>query len=124
MDVRIDASWKARLEGEFAQPYWERLAAFVKEEYAAGQCFPPGKYIFRAFDLTPFEQVKVVILGQDPYHMPGAAMGLCFSIPEGTPPQPSLQISSRNYIVTRAWRARARICPTGPSKACFCSTAC
>ncbi|MEG1053734.1 MAG: uracil-DNA glycosylase, partial [Janthinobacterium sp.] len=91
MDVRIDASWKARLEGEFAQPYWERLAAFVKEEYAAGPCFPPGKTIFRAFDLTPFEQVKVVILGQDPYHTPGAAMGLCFSIPEGTPPQPSLQ---------------------------------
>ena len=91
MDVRIDASWKARLEGEFAAPYWERLAAFVKAEYAAGPCFPPGKYIFRAFDLTPFEQVKVVILGQDPYHTPGAAMGLCFSVPEGHPAQPSLQ---------------------------------
>ena len=91
MDVRIDASWKARLEGEFTQPYWERLAAFVKEEYAAGPCFPPGKAIFRAFDLTPFWQVKVVILGQDPYHTPGAAMGLCFSVPDGHPAQPSLQ---------------------------------
>lgn len=91
MDVRIDASWKARLEEEFVQPYWERLAAFVKAEYAAGPCFPPGKFIFRAFDLTPFEQVKVVILGQDPYHTPGAAMGLCFSIPDGSPVQPSLQ---------------------------------
>jgi len=67
MDVRIEASWKAQLEEEFEQPYWERLTAFVKAEYAAGPCFPPGKAIFRAFDLTPFEQVKVVILGQDPY---------------------------------------------------------
>ncbi|MDO8073724.1 uracil-DNA glycosylase [Janthinobacterium sp. SUN176] len=91
MDVRIDASWKARLEADFAEPYWERLAAFVKAEYAAGPCCPPGKTIFRAFDLTPFEQVKVVILGQDPYHTPGAAMGLCFSVPDGHPAQPSLQ---------------------------------
>ena len=91
MDVRIEASWKALLEEEFAQPYWERLAAFVKAEYAAGPCFPPSKAIFRAFDLTPFEQVKVVILGQDPYHTPGAAMGLCFSVPDGHSPQPSLQ---------------------------------
>jgi uracil-DNA glycosylase len=91
MDVRIEASWKARLQPQFEQPYWDKLAAFVKQEYAAGPCFPPGKAIFRAFDLTPFEQVKIVILGQDPYHTPGAAMGLCFSIPEGNPPQPSLQ---------------------------------
>lgn len=91
MDVRIEASWKAWLEEEFEQPYWQRLTAFVKAEYAAGRCFPPGKAIFRAFDLTPFEQVKVVILGQDPYHTPGAAMGLCFSVPDGHPPQPSLQ---------------------------------
>jgi uracil-DNA glycosylase len=91
MDVRIEASWKAQLEEEFEQPYWERLTAFVKAEYAAGPCFPPGKAIFRAFDLTPFEQVKVVILGQDPYHTPGAAMGLCFSVPDGHPAQPSLQ---------------------------------
>lgn len=91
MSVRIEASWKKQLHAEFEQPYWERLTAFVKEEYAAGPCCPPGKDIFRAFDLTPFDQVKVVILGQDPYHTPGAAMGFCFSVPEGNRPQPSLQ---------------------------------
>lgn len=91
MEVRIEESWKQRLQVEFEQPWWASLAAFVKEEYAAGPCFPPGKDIFRAFDLAPFEQVKVVILGQDPYHTPGAAMGLCFSIPDGTRPQPSLR---------------------------------
>ena len=91
MEVRIDESWKQRLHAEFEQPWWTSLVAFVKEEYAAGPCFPPGKAIFRAFDLAPFEQVKVVILGQDPYHTPGAAMGLCFSIPDGTRAQPSLQ---------------------------------
>lgn len=91
MDVRIQPSWKQRLQAEFEQPWWASLAAFVKQEYAAGPCFPPGKDIFRAFDLAPFDQVKVVILGQDPYHTPGAAMGLCFSIPDGTRPQPSLR---------------------------------
>lgn len=91
MEVRIDESWKQRLHAEFEQPWWASLAAFVKQEYAAGPCFPPGKDIFRAFDLAPFDQVKVVILGQDPYHTPGAAMGLCFSIPDGTRPQPSLR---------------------------------
>lgn len=91
MDVRIEASWKAQLQQQFEQPWWASLAAFVKEEYAAGPCFPAGKNIFRAFDLTPFDKVKVVMLGQDPYHTPGAAMGLCFSIPDGTRPQPSLR---------------------------------
>lgn len=91
MEVRIEESWKQRLQAEFEQPWWASLAAFVKQEYAAGPCFPPGKDIFRAFDLAPFDQVKVVILGQDPYHTPGAAMGLCFSIPDGTRPQPSLR---------------------------------
>jgi len=91
MSVRIEESWKQQLQGEFEQPYWEQLTSFVRAEYAAGQCCPPGKYIFRAFDLTPFAAVKVVILGQDPYHTPGAAMGFCFSVPEGNRPQPSLQ---------------------------------
>ena len=91
MTVRIEPSWKAHLQGEFEQPYWEPLTSFVKAEYAAGPCCPAGKNIFRAFDLTPFEQVKVVMLGQDPYHTPGAAMGLCFSVPNGNRPQPSLQ---------------------------------
>jgi uracil-DNA glycosylase len=89
--VRIEPAWKARLDPEFSKPYWDELSAFVKGEYAAGDCFPPGKHIFRAFDLTPFDKVKVVILGQDPYHTPGAAMGFCFSVPEGNRPQPSLQ---------------------------------
>jgi uracil-DNA glycosylase len=89
--VRIEPSWKARLAPEFVKPYWQELSGFVKGEYAAGHCCPPGKHIFRAFDLTPFEKVKVVILGQDPYHTPGAAMGFCFSVPEGNRPQPSLQ---------------------------------
>jgi uracil-DNA glycosylase len=91
MTVRIEPSWKARLDSEFTAPYWENLTAFVKAEYAAGPCCPPGKNIFRAFDLAPFDDVRVVILGQDPYHTPGAAMGLCFSVPDGNRPQPSLQ---------------------------------
>lgn len=91
MTVRIEPSWKAHLQDQFEQPYWQTLTAFVKDEYAAGPCCPAGKNIFRAFDLTPFDDVKVVILGQDPYHTPGAAMGFCFSVPDGNRPQPSLQ---------------------------------
>ncbi|MET0319496.1 MAG: uracil-DNA glycosylase [Duganella sp.] len=91
MTVRIEPSWKAQLQDQFEQPYWPTLTAFVKQEYAAGPCCPAGKDIFKAFDLTPFEDVKVVILGQDPYHTPGAAMGFCFSVPDGNRPQPSLQ---------------------------------
>lgn len=91
MTVRIEPSWKAQLQQQFEQPYWQSLTAFVKQEYAAGPCCPAGKNIFRAFDLTPFDDVKVVILGQDPYHTPGAAMGFCFSVPDGNRPQPSLQ---------------------------------
>lgn len=91
MTVRIEPSWKAQLQDQFEQPYWQSLTAFVKDEYAAGPCSPAGKDIFKAFDLTPFDDVKVVILGQDPYHTPGAAMGFCFSVPDGNRPQPSLQ---------------------------------
>jgi uracil-DNA glycosylase len=91
MAVRIHPSWQAALAPEFEKPYWEELTAFVKAEYAVGPCFPAGKAIFKAFDTTPFDQVKVVILGQDPYHTPGAAMGLSFSVPQGHRPQPSLQ---------------------------------
>ncbi|MDR7047748.1 uracil-DNA glycosylase [Duganella sp. 3397] len=91
MTVRIEPSWKAHLQDQFEQPYWQALTEFVKDEYAAGPCCPAGKDIFRAFDLTPFDDVKVVILGQDPYHTPGAAMGFCFSVPDGNRPQPSLQ---------------------------------
>lgn len=91
MTVRIHPSWQSALAPEFEKPYWERLTAFVKSEYAAGPCFPPGKLIFKAFDTTAFDAVKVVILGQDPYHTPGAAMGLSFSVPQGAKTQPSLQ---------------------------------
>lgn len=91
MTVRIEPSWKQHLQAEFDKPYWTGLTDFVRAEYQAGPCCPPGKHIFRAFDLTPFDKVKVVILGQDPYHTPGAAMGFCFSVPEGNRPQPSLQ---------------------------------
>lgn len=91
MSVRIHPSWQAALSSEFEKPYWQELASFVKDEYSKNTCFPKGADIFRAFDLTPFDQVKVVILGQDPYHTPGAAMGMCFSVPDGSRAQPSLQ---------------------------------
>lgn len=68
MSIRIHPSWQAVLVSEFEKPYWESLTSFVKSEYATNRCFPEGKNIFRAFDLTPFDDVKVVILGQDPYH--------------------------------------------------------
>lgn len=90
--VKIEASWKAVLESEFGQPYFQSLVAFLKTEKAAGKIiYPPGGLIFNAFDTTPFDEVKVVILGQDPYHNPGEAMGLCFSVPKGIRIPPSLQ---------------------------------
>ena len=76
---------------DFGEPYFEALAQFVRQEYAAGPCYPPGSKIFNAFNMTPFERVKVVILGQDPYHEPGQAMGLSFSVPEGVALPPSLR---------------------------------
>jgi uracil-DNA glycosylase len=91
MDVKIDPSWKARLAGEFAQPYFKELTGFVREEYQGEAVYPPPKYIFRAFDLCPFEKVKVVILGQDPYHGKGQANGLCFAVSDGVALPPSLQ---------------------------------
>lgn len=91
MSVKIHPSWETVLAPEFGKPYWKELTDFIKNDYSQKKCFPEGKNIFRAFDMTPFENVKVVILGQDPYHTPGAAMGLSFSIPEGSKAQPSLQ---------------------------------
>lgn len=91
MEVNIDASWKEKLNGEFAKPYFKTLAAWVREEYKNEVVYPAPKYVFRAFDLCPFEDVKVVILGQDPYHGPRQANGLCFSVDEGTTLPPSLQ---------------------------------
>lgn len=89
--VRIDESWKTRLEGEFAQPYFAELRRFVREEYGRGAVYPPAKQIFRAFDECPFDAVEVVILGQDPYHGPGQANGLCFAVERDVAVPPSLQ---------------------------------
>jgi uracil-DNA glycosylase len=90
--VKIEESWKAVLEQEFQQPYFQSIATFLKKEKAAGKkIYPPGSLIFNAFNITPFDKVKVVILGQDPYHNPGEAMGLSFSVPKGVRVPPSLR---------------------------------
>ena len=91
MDVKIAEDWKEILQGEFDKPYFEELTRFVRSEYAAGQIFPAGRNIFRAFDKCPFETLKVVVIGQDPYHGVGQANGLCFSVNDGVPFPPSLQ---------------------------------
>lgn len=91
MDVKIAPDWKALLEEEFSKPYFEELIRFVKEEYATRRIYPRGSNIFRAFDKCPLDKLKVVIIGQDPYHGPGQAHGLCFSVAEGVPHPPSLQ---------------------------------
>ncbi|MCR9263003.1 MAG: uracil-DNA glycosylase [Flavobacteriaceae bacterium] len=90
MDVNIDPSWKAHLEQEFQKPYFQQLVQFVKQEYNQHTCYPKGKDIFAAFDHCPFQETKVVIIGQDPYHGPNQANGLCFSVKDGIPHPPSL----------------------------------
>lgn len=90
-DVRIAEDWKAILKDEFSKPYFEELVSFVRDEYAQGEVFPAGRNIFRAFDKCPFDKLRVVIIGQDPYHGPGQANGLCFSVCDGVPFPPSLQ---------------------------------
>ena len=90
MNVIIEESWKQVLADEFSSLYFRNLAAFVRAAYAKGVVYPPGKYIFEAFNRTPFDKVKVVILGQDPYHEPNQAHGLCFSVQKGVRLPPSL----------------------------------
>lgn len=90
MDVKIEPGWKEKLNDEFEEPYFIMLTRFVRDEYMTRQVFPPGNKIFNAFDLCPFDKVKVVILGQDPYHNIGQAHGLCFSVTDGTEFPPSL----------------------------------
>ena len=90
MEVNIGDSWKRRLQPEFDKPYFYNLTNFVKEEYSKHTIYPPGKFIFHAFNTCPFDKVKVVIIGQDPYHEPGQYYGLCFSVLEGVPFPPSL----------------------------------
>ena len=91
MAVQIEESWKAHLNGEFEKPYFAQLTQAVRQEYTQTTCYPPGKLIFNAFNLCPFDKVKVVIIGQDPYHEPGQAHGLSFSVQDGIQFPPSLQ---------------------------------
>lgn len=91
MEVRIAEDWKAILRDEFEKPYFEELVEFVRQEYATGTVYPKGRNIFRAFDKCPVDRLKVVIIGQDPYHGEGQANGLCFSVGAGVPFPPSLQ---------------------------------
>lgn len=91
MDVKIEPSWKEALKDEFSKPYFESLANFVKWEYEINTVYPPPRFIFNAFNRTPFNKVKVVILGQDPYHGPNQAHGLAFSVTDQVPIPPSLQ---------------------------------
>ncbi|MDR1763754.1 MAG: uracil-DNA glycosylase [Dysgonamonadaceae bacterium] len=91
MDVKIEESWKRQLAAEFEKPYFKTLTDFVRQEYAATRIYPRAGQIFNAFDKTAFDRVKVVILGQDPYHEPGQAHGLCFSVNDGVALPPSLQ---------------------------------
>ena len=90
MDVKIEQSWKDQLKDEFEKDYFVKLTDFVRVEYKTKQIFPPARLIFNAFEHTPFDKVKVVILGQDPYHNDGQAHGLSFSVPDGIPAPPSL----------------------------------
>ena len=105
MDIHITPSWHPYLEKEFEKAYFKELRLFIDNEYASGVCFPPKHQIFAAFDHSPFESVKVVIIGQDPYHGPGQANGLCFSVNDGMPFPPSLQnifkelVSDRNIPI-------------------------
>jgi len=91
MQVKIEPSWRKVLEPYFKTEEWKKLADFVRQEYLTQTVYPHPKNVFNAFNSTPFDKVKVVIIGQDPYHNPGQAHGLCFSVPEGVNPPPSLQ---------------------------------
>lgn len=91
MNVKIDNSWREHIGAEFEKPYFSALTDFVRHEYTTTTCYPPGSLIFNAFNLCPFDRVKAVIIGQDPYHEPGQAQGLSFSVPEGVAFPPSLQ---------------------------------
>lgn len=91
MDVKIEPTWRIKLQEEFKKSYFNDLVAFVKKEYSQSSVYPPGKEIFNAFDHCSFDDIRVVIIGQDPYHGPGQAHGLCFSVRDGIKPPPSLK---------------------------------
>ena len=133
MSVQIEESWKAYLSAEFEKPYFAQLTEAVRAEYMHTVCYPPGKLIFNAFNLCPFDQVKVVIIGQDPYHEPGQAHGLSFSVQDGVLFPPSLQnifkeihddlgtLSSRRSTTTSAPPCpRVATSRAGQSRACSC----
>lgn len=107
MNVKIEESWRKRLQEEFDKPYFEKLVAFVKSEYGHANVLPPGHQIFHVFNSCPFEKVKVVILGQDPYPNPGQYYGVCFSVPKGIPFPVLWQTYSRKYI--RTWESPFRL---------------
>ena len=111
--INIEPSWRNILADEFSAPYFEQLVKFVRQEYTENVCYPPGKQIFAAFDLCPFSQVKVVIIGQDPYHGAGQAEGLCFSVASGVriPPSQYLQRNCRRFATTP--RHRRKFAPLG-----------
>lgn len=90
MEVKIEESWKSRLDNEFKKDYFIKLAGYIRDEYRKSTIYPPGSLIFNAFNLCPFDRVKAVILGQDPYHGPGQAHGLCFSVKDRVEFPPSL----------------------------------
>ena len=120
--VRIDESWRRHLAGEFEQPYFTALREFVRTEYAAQRVYPPATQIFRAFDDCPFDNVKVVILGQDPYHGAGQANGLCFAVGAHVSTPPSLQNIFKEIDADLATRFRAiPISRAGRDRACCCS---
>ena len=122
MDVQIEPSWKQHLAPEFEKPYFVKLTNFVRQEYRTTTCYPPGKLIFNAFNLCPYDKAKVVIIGQDPYHGPGQAHGLCFSVNDGVPFPPSLQNILKKYMMIWGYRClRVAIWPVGLNKVCCCS---
>ena len=123
MEVKIESGWQACLAEEFASDYFAQLTDFVRAEYQSGPCYPPGSQIFNAFDLCPFDRVRVVLLGQDPYHEPGQAEGLCFSVRDGVPFPPSLQNIFKEIQADVAMPfPRAAVCAAGLLKASSCST--
>ena len=121
--IRIHPSWHEALRRRVRSPYFSALTDFVRAEYAAGTCYPPAGEIFAAFDRCPFPDVKVVLLGQDPYHGAGQAEGLCFSVRDGVPPPPSLQNIFKELHTDLAHPSPLpAVCADGPTKVCSCST--
>ena len=122
MNVKIAPDWQELLAPEFEKPYFAQLVDFVRNEYATQRIYPRGSNIFRAFDKCPFEKLKVVIIGQDPYHGEGQANGLCFSVNDGIPFPPSLENIFQRYRPTSVRPfLRPATSTGGPNRASCCS---